>query len=126
MTTIQAAREDFTISVSIYMACKALISKIVGSAEILSETQLKLERQKFENALKDLNRTHTIWRCRCDEIDHRDFAESQYSEAWLENKWYEHDTLDDEIEEMIYSYSLRQYSRYDRGFCFTNLNFWGF
>ena len=67
---------------------------------------MKLEREKFENALKDVNKSHTIWRCRTEESDYDHADMEKYSTSWLESVWDEYYILDDRVEEIIYAYSI--------------------
>ena len=115
MTSIEEARHDLEHSVSTYLHCKSLISKTLDSIEdcksVTSETfcsieeTLKFQKQQFENALKGLNRSHTIWRCRSDDSN-LDTSSDSYSSTWLENEWEEHCALDDQADEFLYTHSL--------------------
>ena len=115
MTSIEEARHDLEHSVSTYLHCKSLISKTLDSIEdcksVISETfcsieeTLKFQKQQFENALKGLNRSHTIWRCRSDDSN-LDTSSDSYSSTWLENEWEEHCALDDQADEFLYTHSL--------------------
>ena len=50
MTSIENARDDLENSVEVFLHCKSLISKTLGSVE----QTLRFQRQNLENALKDL------------------------------------------------------------------------
>ena len=85
---IQKARVDLEHSVRLYMSLKSRISAIVNSTDDLDQSTLKYERQKFEDALNDLNRTQTIWRCRSEDVGSYSPTD-KYSDCWLESEWYE-------------------------------------
>ena len=73
------------------------------------------KQHNLEASIKDLNRTHTIWRCRSED-DGNDTSLDNYSISWLEKEWEESSDLDDEAEEIIYTYST-QLGNTDDLFC---------
>ena len=101
MTSIEEARYDLENSVEVFLHCKSLISETLGSIE----QTLRFQRQNFGNALKDLNRSHTIWRCRSEDSN-IDTSSDRYSTSWLEKVWEEHCVLDDQADEILYAYSM--------------------
>jgi len=106
MSAVAAARDDLEKSVEEYLQCKSVISKSVDSAVAVCEETLRLLRQEFEDAIKGLNKSHTIWRCRSEE-NGIETSSDIYSTSWLECEWEESFALDDEVEALIYAYSTQ-------------------
>ena len=113
ITSIKEARGILEDSIKIFHHCKSAISKTLSSIEdcksVISESivgTLRFQRQTFENALKELNRSHTIWRCRSED-NNLDISSDRCSSTWLENEWEEHCTLDDQADEILYAHSLK-------------------
>ena len=94
MASIEEARHDLEHSVQMFLDCKSVIKKTLNLIEdcnsVISksfcsiEETLRLQKQQFGNALKNLNRSHTIWRCRSEDSN-LDTSSDRYSSTWLEN-----------------------------------------
>ena len=78
------------------------MEKLLDPAIKVKKETLIASRKAFESALKDLNKCHTIWRCRSEDIG-VDVSED-YSTSWLEKVWHHHCDLDDELDELIYTF----------------------
>merc|ERR1712179_102510 len=106
--SIQIAREELERSIRVFAGYKSEVAKQLESAKVASKEQLELVRENFNNALKDLNRTHTIWWCRYEEqYGCDDLINDEFSTSWLESQWYEYSDLDDELDEILFSFSTR-------------------
>ena len=100
MSSKEAARYDLENSVTAYMCCKSTIARILTSATDVSSQTLTSEMEKFEVALKDLNRSHTTWVCRS-EFSDKQLAAERYSQEWLENEWGQSFVLETKIDILL-------------------------
>ena len=103
MSAVTIARHQLEVSVQKYFDCKRQISLGLESTTINLNKLISL-RRGLELSIKDLNRTHTIWRCRSEESG-IDTTLDEYSSSWLENEWIESFPLEDAAEEIIYTSS---------------------
>ena len=99
MSAVTIARLQLEISVEKYFDCKRRICVGLKAATV-NLSDLISQRQNLELSIKDLNRTHTTWRCRSEDYG-IDTSLDKYSSSWLENEWIESFSLEDEAEELI-------------------------
>ena len=105
---VQIAKEELDGSIQAFLSSKfEVVARISESRNVINKELLELTKHNFDSALKDLNRCHTIWRCRYEEeYGCEKLLYEKYSSSWLEDRWEEHSILDDELDEIIYSCSL--------------------
>ena len=102
ISSIAKARYEFEISITNFESCKSAVEKLLDPAIKVKKETLIASRKAFETALKDLNKCHTIWMCKSEDIG-VDVSED-YSTSWLEKVWHHHCDLDDELDELIYTF----------------------
>ena len=103
------ACEDLESAVKNFFVWKSRSSNVLESRTFVLEV-LSVTRKGLEDALHELNKCHTIWRCRHEDVGDEVLDSEPYSAMWLENEWIEHCNLDDQLDELIYGFSLGLYS----------------
>ena len=77
---VQVAKEQLDHAIQEFFSSKvAVVARIGESRHVIDKEQLQSSRHSFETALKNLNKYHTIWRCRYEEAYGCDMTNEKYS-----------------------------------------------
>ena len=106
---VEKARDILEKAITDYRNCKFTLSEIVDSADVVSTERLFIEMERLEDAIKQLNCTHTIWVCRS-ELPQDELGLHKYSKAWLESEWDECFDIQDKAENILYPINPVQHS----------------
>ena len=104
MSSSEAARNDLDDAVAAYSHCKSNIVDIAMSTVRVSPQIINSAQEKLEDALQNLNRTHTIWVSRS-EFSAEQLATQRYSQEWLENEWDQCFVIENKIDLMLSAFS---------------------
>ena len=104
MANVKTARDALEKSVTTFMFCKSYLSKTLNSTDAVSERTLNNKMKKLEDAIHDLNMTHTTWLGKA-ELNEEQLWEDKYSSTWLETQWDDFGDLQDKAEDKLSVYS---------------------
>ena len=104
MSSSEAARNDLDDAVAAYSNFKSNIVEIAMSTVRVSPQIINSAQEKLEDALQNLNRTHTIWVSRS-EFSAEQLATQRYSQEWLENEWDQCFVIENKIDLMLSAFS---------------------